>query len=194
MASQPMNYLAARGFNETSPEALNESLRVVLESMEPLAWGDSSSGLTAQEQAVLRDGGMTLEPTPGNDPLADTAVKYAAIVARSLSTEDARQRLKISASRVRQMIADRSLYSFLIDGKRYIPDFQFGPKDKLIPNIARVNKALNPQMHPVEVYNWLHSPNVDLFFNDDVEATVSPLDWLNHGRDIDLLLRLANRL
>jgi len=33
MASKPMNYLASRGFNETSPEALNESLRVVLESM-----------------------------------------------------------------------------------------------------------------------------------------------------------------
>lgn len=194
MASQPMNYLASRGFNETSPEALNESLRVVLESMKPLAYGDATSGLTAEEQAVLREGGMTLEPTPGADPLAETAVKYAAIVTRSLSTEDARRRLKISASRVRQLIADHSLYSFLIDGKRYIPDFQFGPKDKLIPNIARVNKAMNPQMHPVEVYNWLHLPNVDLFLDDDMDATVSPLDWLNNGRDIDLLLQLASRL
>ena len=189
-----MNYLASRGLNETSPEALNESLRIVLESMKPLAYGDSSSGLTAEEQAELREGGITLEATPGADPLAETAVKYAAIVTRSLSTEDARLRLKISASRVRQLIADRSLYSFLIDGKRYIPDFQFGPKNKLISNIARINKALNPQIHPVEVYNWLHLPNVDLFLGDDMDATVSPLDWLNDGRDLDLLLRLASRL
>ena len=194
MASQSMNYLAFRGFKDTSPEALNESLRAVLESMEPLAYGDSNSGLTTGEQAVLRAGGMTLEPIPGDDPLADTAVKYAAIVTRSLSAEDARQRLGISASRVRQMIANWSLYSFLIDGKRYIPDFQFGPKDKLIPNIARVNKALNPRMHPVEVYNWFHLPNVDLYLDDNMEATVSPLDWLNIGRDIDLLLQLTTHL
>ena len=38
MASQPMNYLTSRGLLETAPEALNNALRVVLDSMEPMAY------------------------------------------------------------------------------------------------------------------------------------------------------------
>jgi hypothetical protein len=104
------NYLTSRGLKKTTPKALNQALRQVLEKMEPMAYGDATSGLTAEEQAVLKEGGLTLEPLPGSDPLADTAVKYAAIITRSLSTREVSHRLGLTASRVRQMIADRSLY------------------------------------------------------------------------------------
>lgn len=194
MAVHSSKYLTSRGFHDTAPEALNEALRLVLEHMEPMAYGDASTGLTAEEQVVLQEGGLTLEPTPGRDPLADTAVKYAAIIERSLSTGEVSQRLGLTTSRVRQMIADRSLYSFLIDGKRFIPVFQFVADDQLVPNITRVNKALDPRMHPVEVYNWYHIPNVDLFLNQDVDDIVSPLDWLKGGHDIESVLLLADRL
>jgi hypothetical protein len=188
------NYLTSRGLKKTTPKALNQALRQVLEKMEPMAYGDATSGLTAEEQAVLKEGGLTLEPLPGSDPLADTAVKYAAIITRSLSTREVSHRLGLTASRVRQMIADRSLYSFLIDGNRYIPVFQFAADDRLIPNITRINKALNPRMHPVEVYNWYHLPHVDLFLNQDVDAIVSPREWLKQGQDVELLVKLAARL
>ena len=197
MSTQPMNYLASRGLKDTDPEALNDALRVVLESMEPMAYGDTTTGLTAEEQAVLREGGLTLERTPGPDPLAATAVKYAAIVKRSLSTKAVSQRLNLATSRVRQMIAERALYSFLIDGVRYVPDFQFVNEERrcrLVGNIAKVNRALNPRMHPVAVYNWFHLPNVDLFSNDDIDQTVSPLAWLEAGQDIDLVVLIAGRL
>lgn len=194
MTTQPANYLTARGLRNTAPEALNEALRIVLDSMEPMVYGDATTDLTAEEQAVLRDGGLTLESTPGPDPLTETVVKYAAIVKRSRSTKEVSQRLGVAPSRIRQMIADRSLYSFLIDGNRYIPDFQFGAEGQLVPNITRVNKVLSPRMHPVEVYNWYHLPNVDLFVNDDIDDIVSPLDWLKGGQDIERLLFLARRL
>ena len=194
MATQSANYLTARGLRDTAPEALNEALRMVLENMEPMAYGDATTGLTAEEQAVLREGGLTLEQTPGRDPLADTAVKYAAIIKRSLSTSEVSQRLGLTASRVRQMIAERSLYSFLIDGNRYIPVFQFGADGRLVPNITRVNKALSPRMHPVEVYNWYHLPNPDLFPDEDVDEIASPLDWLKGGQDVEAALALARRL
>ena len=187
-------YLTSRGLKETSPEALNEALRLVLERMEPMAYGDAASGLTEQEQTVLEEGGLTLEPLPGSDPLADTAVKYAAIITRSLSTREVSQRLGLTPSRVRQMIADRSLYSFLIDGNRYIPVFQFASDDRLIPNITQVNKALNQRLHPVEVYNWYHLPHVDLILNQDIDTIVSPLEWLKQGQDAELLVKLAIRL
>ncbi len=194
MAVHSTNYLTSRGLHDTAPEALNEALRLVLEQMEPMAYGDASTGLTAEEQAVLQEGGLILEPTSGRDPLADTAVKYAAIVKRSLSTGEVSQRLGLTTSRVRQMIADRSLYSFLIDGKRFIPVFQFAADDQLVPNIIRVNKVLDPRMHPVEVYNWYHLPNVDLFLDQDVDDIVSPLDWLKGGHDVESVLLLADRM
>jgi len=194
MTTRPANYLISRGLRDTAPEALNEALRVVLESMEPMAYGDATTGLTVEEQAVLHEGGLTMGPTPGPDPLAETVVKFAAIIKQSRSTKEVSKRLGLAPSRVRQMIADRSLYSFLIEGNRYIPNFQFWTDDRLVPNITRVNKALNPRMHPVEVYNWYHLPNVDLFLNDDIDDIVSPLDWLKGGQTVEQLLLLAGRL
>ncbi|MGI9301611.1 MAG: hypothetical protein ACR2RB_02735 [Gammaproteobacteria bacterium] len=194
MATTNTNYLTARGLSDGDPQALNTALQLVLDSMEPLAYGDATTGLTAEEQAVLRDGGLMLEATPGPDPLAQTAVKYAAIIERSLSAKGASERLELAGSRIRQMIADRSLYSFLVNGVRYVPEFQFVPGGKLVPNIVQVNRVVNPKLHPVEVYNWLHLPNDDLFLHDDMEDTVSPLDWLRSGQDTDLIVRLAGCL
>ena len=97
-------------------------------------------------------------------------------------------------SSFRQMIAERSLYSFLIDGNRYIPDFQFGPGNQLVPNIGRVNRALDPSLHPVAVYNWYHLPEVDLFLGEDIERIMSPLDWLKSGQDVERVVALAATL
>jgi len=193
MATEPMNYLTSRGLLDTAPEALNKALRVVLDSMEPLVYGDARRGMTTAEQAVLEDIGFTLERRAGPDPLANTAVKYAAIVKRSLSSKEVSDKLGLAPSRVRQMISERSLYSFLIGRNRYIPDFQFDG-DELIPNIARVNRALPPGKHPVAVYNWYHLPNVDLFLDDDIDQTVNPLEWLKGGHDVESVVFLAENL
>lgn len=91
------------------------------------------------------------------------------------------------------MIADGSLYSFLIDNGRQVPDFQFA-RNGLVPNIARVNRELDPGAHPVAVYNWHHTPNVDLLVEDHPDRTVTPLDWLNAGYDPAQLARLARQL
>lgn len=107
MKAKPLDYLTSRGLSHSTPEALNDALRVVLNSMEAIAFGDANTGLTAAEQTVLREGGLTLEPTGGPDPLAQTAVKYAAVLKRSLSTKQVSERLGLAASRIRQMIADR---------------------------------------------------------------------------------------
>ena len=88
------------------------------------------------------------------------------------------------------MVADRSLYSFLLGGKRHIPDFQFSDVG-LVPDIVLVNRTLDPSAHPVAVFNWYHTPNPDLFLEDDLEQTVSPLDWLRAGREPDRIVLIA---
>lgn len=193
MATRPMNYLTSRGLLDTSPETLNNALRVVLDNMDSMVYGDATHGMSEEEQVVLRRAGFKLEHGAGPDPLAEATAKYAAIVKRSLTSEAVSEKLGLSPSRVRQLISDRSLYSFLIERNRHIPDFQFAG-DELAPNIAQVNRALSTEMHPVEVYNWYHLPSVDLFVDDDIDQTVSPMECLKAGRDVDKVVFLANRL
>jgi len=193
MKSLPESYFAARGFRETSYESLNQALMLVLEQMEPTVYGDVTREMRAVEQDVPRQGCLVLEPQPEPDPLAQTTVKYAAIVTRSLSSKAASRRLGLSPGRIRQMIGDRSLYSFLIGHRRYVPDFQF-QGNRLVSNIAGVNKALPSDLHPVEVYNWYHLPNLDLYLDEDIDHTIRPLEWLKGGYDAERVVFLANRM
>ncbi len=63
-----------------------------------------------------------------------------------------------------------------------------------MPNIAKVNTALSPDLHPVEVYAWYTAPDPDLFLDDDVDTCVSPLAWLRSGGAVMRLTMLARRL
>ena len=107
------------------------------------------------------------------------------------------------------MIARRTLYSVLLDNRRHIPAFQFAPRGgsmraagpsrslgggALVPNIGKVNAALPEDLHPVEVLAWYTQPHADLFRGDDVEARVSPLDWLRSGGDVSRVAQLARWL
>ena len=187
-------YLTSRGLRESDPEVLNSALTAVLDGIEPLAYGDAARELPAAEQAVLRAGGLDLEPQSGPDPLAMTAVKYAAIVQQSLTSREVGARLGLADSRVRQLIADWSLYSFLMDARRLVPEFQFLPEGGLIPNIMTVNRALSARLHPVEAFNWLRIRNADLMLDEEMGAVASPLEWLKAGHDAAPVALLARRL
>ena len=190
-----IRYVEARGLRPASSNELNASLRLALDSMSVILYGETTHDLTAAEQAVLRRGGLVLEEQAGPDPLAETAVKFAAIIESSLSTTQVGKRLGFGAGRIRQMVADHTLYSILLEGRRYVPVFQFvGGVRRVVPNIGLVNAALNPQLHPVEVVDWYTVPNPDLFVGDDSEQTVSPRNWLKAGNDPEPVVRLAKLL
>ena len=74
-----------------------------------------------EEREALIEGGVNLDATPARDPLAETAVQYAAIIESSLTTREVAQRLHVPESQIRQMIVRRTLYSILLDNRRYIP-------------------------------------------------------------------------
>ena len=188
-----MGFLTERGLKDATPETLNNALQAVLKGMTPTAYDDATTGLTEGEKDVLRAGGLRLTQDFGEDPLTTTVAKYAAIVSRSVSVKEASERLGTTSGRVRQMVADGSLYSFLIDNSRHVPDFQFA-RNGLVPNVTRVNRELDPGAHPVAVYNWYHTPNSDLFVEDHPDMTVAPLDWLNAGYDPAQLVPLAKQL
>lgn len=182
--------LSAAGLADQSPEKLNTALRRVLESMPARLYDADGGGLTAPEREALEQGGLVLDEQTGANPLAEGAVLYAAIIERSLTTKGVAKLLKVSEGRVRQMTADRSLYSFVLDGKRYVPDFQFG-KGRLVPEIGKVNAVLPKDRHPVSIYRWYHLASADLVRD---EEGVSPLDWLLAGLPVDEVISAASQL
>ena len=195
-SSQPaaLDYFAVRGLAPTVPEALNAALREVLDAMPTMLYGDVLRELTEAEREALISGGVRLDAKPAGDPLAATTVQFAALVSTSLTTKEAAKRLSIPESRIRQMIARRTLYSVLLNSRRRIPVFQFAPNGGLVPNITKVNAALPEDLHPVEVQAWYTQPHADLFIGDDVDARVSPLDWLHSGGEVNRLAQLARWL
>ena len=188
------DYFTARGLRPTAPESLNAALRVVLDAMPTVLYGEPAAELTPAECRTLTEGGVRIGAVPKGDPLAEAAVRFAAIVERSLTTGEAAKRLRTPKSRIRQMIARRSLYSILLDNHRYIPLFQFERDGPLVGNITKVNAVLSPDLHPVEVYDWYTQPDPDLFVGNDVDANMSPLAWLRSGGDVKKVTMLARRL
>ena len=188
-----IDYFTVRGMQSTAPEGLNAALRLVMDSMPTQLYGDPADEMSAEEIAVLKEGGIDLSTVVDRDPIAETAIKYAAIVESSLTFKEATARLDSSESQVRMMIARRTLYSFTLEGRRYIPVFQFDKKGKLLPNITKVNPVLSPDLHPVEVFEWYTLPKPDLYVNDDIDQTISPIAWLANGRDLGTLTTLAKR-
>jgi len=191
--SMESRYLAQRGLAGETVQGLNDALRVVLDSMEPKLYESDGSGLTEEEKSVLEAGGARLEAEDGDDPFAAATVSYAALVHTSKSTKETADTLGITPGRIRQMVADRSLYSFVIDNRRYLPLFQFNG-NQLVGNITKVNQALPVRMHPVAVLNWYELANRDLVVNEEENLTLSPLDWLKGGYPIEDVLVAASYL
>ena len=188
-----VDYFTARGLRPTAPEGLNDALRLALDTMPALLYGEPETEITAQEQAVLREGGVDLGTVTDRDPVAETAVQYAAIIESSLTVKQAAGRVGKPESQVRQMIIRGTLYSILLDNRRYIPVFQFEKDGGLLPNITKVNAALGADLHPVEVFEWYTQPDPDLFINNDIEQTISPIAWLSSGGDFRKVVMLARR-
>ena len=188
------DYFTVRGLAPTAPETLNSALREVLDAMPTMLYGDPVQELTDTEREVLVKSGVRLDAEPQSDPLAATMVQFAALVSTSLTTKKAAQRLGVPESRIRQMVARRTLYGVLLNNRRRIPVFQFAQGGGLVPNIAKVNAALPEDLHPVEVQAWFTQPHADLFVGDDLDACVSPLDWLRSGGDIQRVVQLARWL
>ena len=187
-------YFVVRGLAPTAPESLNKLLRSVLDAMPTMLYGHTGAELTAAERKVLLDAGVDFDAEPRADPLAATAALYAAILETSLTTDEASKRLSMRQNRVRQMIARRTLYSVLMDSRRFIPLFQFEQEGGLIPNITKVNAALPGDLHPVDVYDWYTQPDPDLFVGDRIDSPMSPLAWLGSGGDVKSVLVLVRRL
>mgnify|MGYP000051836510 CR=1 FL=1 len=183
-------YLQAHGLAVAAPEKLNKELALAIDQMHRSLYGESATELTAAEASVLQAGGFDLKESANNDPLAETATVFAALLNTGLTVKEAAKRLGVQDTRIRQMLTERTLYGFHINHRWQIPAFQFAD-NALVPNIGRVNAALDPDLHPVAVYQWYVTPEVDLEMDGQ---PLSPLEWLKAGYPVAPVLQSASEI
>jgi hypothetical protein len=117
-------YLQVHGLT-VRPEHLNAQVVQAIDQMRKMFYGEPALELTDAELHALQAGGFNIAPELKNDPAANAAVNYAALLATSLETTQTAKRLRVKQTRVRQMLAERSLYGIRLDGRWHIPTFQF---------------------------------------------------------------------
>ncbi len=199
-------FLYAHGLH-IEPERLDQLVREAVERLpQGLYRDDPRKDLTAEEVEALSAGGFELDGADlgDDDPLVRTAAEYAAILKTSLTTAVAAARLGVAASRIRQRLTSRppTLYGVRLQGGAQggdrrsgwrIPEFQF-EEDELLPGMAEVVVALDPELHPIAVYRWFTTPNTDLVAEEDDGRELSPRDWLRLGLPPSAVAELASSL
>ncbi len=171
-----------------------EGERLKLRFLRPSLVGEEASTLTEPEEAVLAKRGV--EPVSDEEALlidAEAAAAYHRLRATSLGVEEAARRLGVNASRVRQRLAERSLYG-LKDGSTWLlPAFQF-QAEGLVPGVDVVVRRLPSDIGPLAVARWFSNPNSDLCTRDDQERPLTPLRWLLGGNSPERAAELAAAL
>lgn len=177
-------HLDPQDFDRLVAEALAEVV-----PLRPAA--DPARELTADEEAILRDGGFDLTPLPldATHPVARTAAAYAALLSSSLAVGQAAEQLGINESRVRQRLGERTLYGVKTPRGWRLPRFQFESQGT-VRGIAQVFPRLAEDLHPLAVVGWFLTPNPDLAIGSDARPT-SPLDWLRGGYPVEPVVALA---
>jgi hypothetical protein len=164
-----------------------DALREVAEGV-PVGVTQPETQLSKHDQDVLRDVGL-LRETTNLRPRASvrSAVRYAQMLSNSVSVKQGALRLRVSEQRIRQRLAERSLYGFQAKQGWCIPDFQFDVSGEL-RGLKQVLQALPADLHPLSVEGFFLQPKPELM-SDAGEVPV--VEWLASGGNVDVVVELA---
>jgi hypothetical protein len=172
---------------------VEEALRSFLPERAPRP---ARADLTQREADALSAAGLTFDrqAAGADSPLARTAAEFAALLATALTVLQAAARLGVESSRVRQRLAEHTLYGIKLKAGWRLPLFQFVEPGTggTVPNFAAIAPRL-AGVHAVAVARWFATPHVDLVVGDD-EQPISPRAWLETGRDPQRVAELADEL
>lgn len=140
-----------------------------------------SRTITADQEAALRAAGSFVDTMPPVAERASTTAlqRTSALIANSLSTDEAAARLNVTAGRVRQRLTNRTLLAVKVGSAHRLPVYQF-IDDGELPGWERVAPAFPITAHPTAVAWFMNTPHPDLTVADEA---VSPSQWLTGGGD-----------
>lgn len=152
--------------------------------------------LSVEEEEFLRSTGARGLDKDDEAPAARRAnltvvtAEFAQMVASADTVQQVAERLGVKSSRIRQRIGERSLYVIEGPAGRVFPRFQFTATG-VLPGLATVLAAIDPQMHPVAVERFFLSVSPDLE-SELVDEPMSPRDWLLAGHPAEPIAVLAS--
>jgi hypothetical protein len=173
---------------DVDPETM---LNLLLGQFEQAVARPERDAFSGSEQTALAEAGVDLSgpPPEAEDPAELTASRFAAMFGQALTVSAAAARLSVTSGRIRQRIADRTLYGLRAprSSEWRLPLWQFRSGD-VLPGLEVVLPALPVYLHPLAVYRFISTANVDLAVDEKV---LSPIEWLDSGGDPRLVAELA---
>jgi hypothetical protein len=170
-----------RGTHVTPATLIEEIVLALQEILHAEQPSEHRNDLTDEERAILQRGGFDLEVhDDAPDPYRRTQIKFATLIADSFTTAEAAETLRVTTSRIRQMLGTRALFGIKWKSGWRVPRFQFDG-DRLVPHVSRVFPHLDPALDGIGIFNWFTFPNDDL--RDAAYREMSPRDWLIAGRN-----------
>jgi len=152
----------------------------------------SSHDISENELAVLKEGGFpkVADDASLSDNMAIVAGEVGVMIAGALSQRQAAQLMGVDESRIRQRISQGTLYAIMGDNnKKVLPRFQFTDTG-ILPGLEKVLPVINKDVHPMAVQRFFVTTSEDLY-SSELNAKLSPRDWLLSGHSPDPLQRMV---
>jgi len=138
-----------------------------------------AADLTLGEEAFwAQHAGLPLdrEVQPALERTSEEAAALLSAASRSLTIEQAADRLDLHRSRISHRLREGRLYAFSLGAQRRLPTWQFTAEGAVVTGLDRVLAALPSDLHPAEVEGFFTTPNPDLNGRP-------PVEWLTGGGD-----------
>ncbi|MGD8939817.1 MAG: hypothetical protein PVJ72_10585 [Gammaproteobacteria bacterium] len=152
----------------------------------------TSKDLSEHELKVLEEGGFPTVPDTVSlgDNIAIVAGEVGVMIASALSQSQAAQLLGVDQSRIRQRIGQGTLYTITGENNvKVLPRFQF-TDEGVLPGLEKVLPVINNEAHPIAVQRFFLTVSSDLY-SEELQANLSPRDWLISGHNPDAVVRMA---
>ncbi|MGW0177212.1 hypothetical protein ACWDUM_25585 [Rhodococcus sp. NPDC003322] len=133
-----------------------------------------SPEISDHDAGVLVSAGFVENPIATTAARVDRDIRMQDLVRSSLSVADAAQRLGVTTARIRQRLAEGTLWAFTSGRHRLLPPAQF-TADGVVPFLDQVLPLLSKELHPLTVQALLTEPQLSLSVNG---RPVSIVAWL----------------
>lgn len=130
--------------------------------------------LSEHDAALLADAGFVADPAAATATRVDRDIRMQALVQRSLSVADAAKRLRVTTARVRQRLAEGTLWAFTSGRNRLLLPAQFTATGA-VSYLEQIMPMVSRDMHPLTVQALLTEPQPSLVVEG---RPVSIVTWL----------------
>jgi len=176
---------------DVNVDQLLQVLEDVTDSVPP-GVNEAGAQLSEHDEATLHEAGLLRRSSAqGRSPAPVlAAVHYTELLADSLSVKETAAQLGVTEGRVRQRLADVSLYGVQSKQGWRLPQFQFGLDERSrLPGLELVLRAMPSNLHPLSVEGFFTRTNVDLATEG---RPMSVAEWLAAGGDPAIVVELAH--